>query len=438
MPAGAVPAGLIDLIGDESMSAFLFLRPACAGALAVAWWLAFAPGAAAEPLTFARALSLAERSAPENLARQAQVASAQQALIPADALPDPRLILGVDNLPVEGPDRYTLNRDAMTMRRIGLMQEVPNGDKRQARRHLAEATLSRSEAEQGAMLLVIKRQTALAWLDVYYAERRVELFDQLDEQIRLLRSATKALIAGGAAQPSELLQADQEALRLEDRRDEQTLAVRRARAELRRWVAGEADQPLAGAPPQLPVQASGLAHRLAEHPELRAANARVGEARAELAEAVAEKTPDWGVELAYNNRDQQFGDMLMVQLSIDLPMFVGTRQGPRINARQHGMAQAEAEQEALLRAHQAELESALAEQQQRVKALQRSEQELIPLSSRRAELELAGYRAGNTSLSALIAARRELIEANLRQIEQQRQLSQLRASLHYAYVESLQ
>jgi outer membrane protein TolC len=164
----------------------------------------------------------------------------------------------------------------------------------------------------------------------------------------------------------------------------------------------------------------------------------VGEARAELAEAVAEKTPDWGVELAYNNRDQQFGDMLMVQLSIDLPMFVGTRQGPRINARQHGMAQAEAEQEALLRAHQAELESALAEQQQRVKALQRSERELIPLSSRRAELELAGYRAGNTSLSALIAARRELIEANLRKIEQQRQLSQLRASLHYAYVESLQ
>lgn len=71
MPAGAVPAGLIDLIGDESMSAFLFLRPACAGALAVAWWLAFAPGAAAEPLTFARALSLAERNAPENLARQA-------------------------------------------------------------------------------------------------------------------------------------------------------------------------------------------------------------------------------------------------------------------------------------------------------------------------------------------------------------------------------
>ncbi|HEJ6263635.1 TPA: TolC family protein, partial [Pseudomonas aeruginosa] len=116
------------------MSAFLFPRRGYLGVLAAAFWAAPWLAAQAQPLTFERAQALAEQSAPENLARQAQVASAQQAVGPADALPDPKLIIGIDNLPIEGPDRYTLNRDSMTMRRIGLMQEVPNGDKRLARR----------------------------------------------------------------------------------------------------------------------------------------------------------------------------------------------------------------------------------------------------------------------------------------------------------------
>ena len=418
------------------MSAFLFTRRGCMGVLTVAFWAVPFVAVQAQPLTFERAQSLAEQTAPENLARQAQVASAQQAVEPADALPDPKLILGVDNLPIEGPDRYSLNRDFMTMRRIGLMQEVPNSDKRQARHQLAEASVVRAEAEQRTMQLEIKRQTALSWLEVYYAERSVGLFDQLDRQIDMLRSTVQSLIAGGSAQPGELLQADQEALTLQDRRDELSRDVAIARAKLRRWIGNEADQPMAGDAPTLSLEVPHL-QRMTLHPELRAASARVGEASAELGEAIAEKTPDWGVEFAYNNRDNQFGDMVMVQFTFDLPMFVGTRQGPRINSKQQSVSQMEAEQEVLLRAHQAELESGLAEIQQLRKTLARTESHLIPLASQRADLELAAYQAGNSQLTSVISAQRELIEAQLRQIEQQRKLSQLSASLYYAYVEGL-
>tara|TARA_R110000796_G_scaffold123195_1_gene237529 strand:+ start:5643 stop:6905 length:1263 start_codon:yes stop_codon:yes gene_type:complete len=419
------------------MPAFLFTRRGYLGVLAAAFWAAPWLAAQAQPLTFERAQALAEQSAPENLARQAQVASAQQAVGPADALPDPKLILGIDNLLIEGPDRYTLNRDSMTMRRIGLMQEVPNGDKRLARRQLAEASMTRAEAEQRAMQLGIKRLTAVSWLDVYYAERSVGLFDQLDRQLEMLRSTVQSLIAGGSAQPGELLQADQEALALQDRRDELNRDVAVARAKLRRWIGNEADQPLQGGVPNLSLEAPHLPQRIASHPELRAASAQVGEASAELNEAIAEKTPDWGVEFAYNNRDNQFGDMVMVQFTFDLPLFVGTRQGPKINARQHSVSQMEAEQEALLRAHQAELEGGIAELEQLRRTLSRTEKTLIPLASKRADLELAAYQAGNSQLTSVISAQRELIEAQLRQIEQQRKLSQLSASLYYAYVEGL-
>lgn len=419
------------------MPAFLLTRNSYLGVLAVVLWANSALAAPEATLTFERALTLAERTAPENRSQQAQVASADQALLPADALPDPKLILGIDNLPIEGPDRYTLNRDSMTMRRIGLMQEVPNGDKRLARRQLATATLTRAEAEQRAMVLETKRQTAQSWLDVHYAERSVALLDQLDQQVALLRSTVQALIAGSSAQAGELLQADQEALTLADRRDELRRDAAVARAKLRRWIGDAARLPLAGTLPPLSLDLPDLQHRLAEHPELRAASARVGEANAELAEAVAEKQPDWSVELAYNNRDNQFGDMAMLQFTFDLPMFVGSRQGPRINAKQHSVAQMEAEQEVLLRTHQVELESGLAELEQLHRALDRTERILIPLASKRADLELAAYKAGNSQLTTVIAARRELIEAQLRQIEQQRKLSQLSASLYYAYVEPL-
>ena len=40
--------------------------------------------------------------------------------IAAGQLPDPVLKFGVDNLPLSGPDRLSLSRDFMTMRRIDI------------------------------------------------------------------------------------------------------------------------------------------------------------------------------------------------------------------------------------------------------------------------------------------------------------------------------
>ena len=107
------------------MSAFLFPRRGFLGVLAAAFWAAPWLAAQAQPLTFERAQALAEQSAPENLARQAQVASAQQAVGPADALPDPKLIIGIDNLPITGRDAFDTRIDDMTMKKIGLRQEIP-------------------------------------------------------------------------------------------------------------------------------------------------------------------------------------------------------------------------------------------------------------------------------------------------------------------------
>ena len=79
-----------------------------------------------------------ERSRQLAAQDSASLASREMA-VAAGQLPDPVLKLGIDNLPVDGPDRFSLTRDFMTMRRIGVMQEITRGEKRELRRQALRA-----------------------------------------------------------------------------------------------------------------------------------------------------------------------------------------------------------------------------------------------------------------------------------------------------------
>ena len=97
---------------------FLSLRAATWAALL--WPLV---GAAA-PLSLASALELAEQRSLAAHAARAGVTSAAEAARAAGQLPDPMLRAGVENLPATGADRFNTTRDSMTMKRIGIGQEL--------------------------------------------------------------------------------------------------------------------------------------------------------------------------------------------------------------------------------------------------------------------------------------------------------------------------
>src|SRR5437764_606410 len=76
--------------------------------------------ASRSPLALAEALEIATRDSPLLAAQRSAVTAAEQSVIPARELPDPKLRAGIDNLPLDGPDRFSLERDFMTMRKIGV------------------------------------------------------------------------------------------------------------------------------------------------------------------------------------------------------------------------------------------------------------------------------------------------------------------------------
>ncbi len=397
-------------------------------ALAIALVL-WAP--AGRALTFDEALNIAETRASEIRARQNTVTAARAARVAAGELPDPKLVMGVDNLPVQGSEAWNTTRDAMTMQRIGVMQEITDGDKRNAARRLAEANIARAGAELEIERLSVKRQTLLAWLKVYFLQQQRFLLDQLDAENRLLSTAVTTRLASGHGRGSESLLSRQEAMALEDRRDDLERDLGKARADLARWVGTVASEPLTGAPPAYPTRPEHLRHSLDRHPDLAIFNVQEASASAEVALAEAAKKSDWGVEMDYQHRGPAFGDMVSVQLTFDLPIFTRTRQNPQIAARQQDLERVRAERESMVRQHTAELEAMLAEQAALTRQIERIDREWLPLGQQKVDLALAGYRAGQEPLPAVIDARRFLIDTRMKRIDLEARRTAVEASLHY-------
>lgn len=390
-------------------------------------------GSFSHALTFEEALRLAQAQAPQIKAGDENVAAAKSTQVSAGELPDPKIALGVDNLPIEGPDRYSVTRDFMTMRRIGLMQEFPNSDKREARVAAAQSEVALAETQARVARLTVQREAAVAWIARESVERQLARIDALAEENRLFAAAVRAQLAGGKAMATEIVAPQQEAAMIEERRDE--LRARRAQAiaSLRRWIGAAADAPLEGTAPDWPIARDTLEHRLHQHPELVAFDSRERVLDAEIAEAQAEKKPDWALELAYQQRGRQYGDMVSLQVSFDLPLFPGSRQDPKIAAKRAERAGLDAERETVLREHAAMLESDFAEYQRLATAVRRQREILLPLADEKVSLALAAWRGGKGSLTDLVAARRERIDAELKAIALEGERLQVAARLHYAY-----
>jgi len=282
----------------------------------------------------------------------------------------------------------------------------------------------------------VRQATARAWIGSYSVELKQRLFQAFYQENRLLAETVRAQIAGGRAQPADAVTPKQEAAQLEEQQDQLTLQRAQARAALKRWIGAAADGQPTGNWPHWPIDSSGYLHKVEHHPALAAFAPMTREAEAKVREAEADKQSDWSWELDYQRRGREFGDMVSVQFTFDLPLFPETRQNPKIAAKRAELNQLQAEREAQAREHTQQLEEQLADYQRLDRAVRRTQKTLLPLAKEKAELTLASYKAGKTELSEVVAARRELIEARLKQIDINEQKALTSARLYFAYGEA--
>ena len=387
----------------------------------------------ADPLTFDAALQIAARSSPDIAEQGARVEAARSASVAAGRLPDPKLAVGIENLPVTGSEQWSLTQDFMTMRRVGVMQDIPNRAKREAQTAVATAAIGRAEAERRVSLLTVRRDAAIAWIERYYLERRQALFDELDHENELFSQAVQAQFAAGRGMAADIVAPKQEAAEIADRRDELSGETAKSTAALKRWVGDAADQPLVGDPPPMAVDIEQLRGHVHEHPDLAVFVPMTQMAQAEVHEARAAKRPDWGVELSYGRRASAFSDMVSLEFTIGLPIFSRTRQDPEIAAKRQELSRVESERDAMFRKHTQEVESDLAEYEVLTRQLARMREVHLPLAQQKVDAQFASYRATKIDLGAVLIARRESIDERLKEIELEGKRAALAAKLYYFY-----
>jgi outer membrane protein, heavy metal efflux system len=385
-------------------------------ALAAAALACSALAARAAGLGHAEAQELARQSAPALRAQKATLDGASAALVAADTLPDPRLTVGIDNLPIQGMDAWSTTRESMTMQRVTLMQEVPNRAKREARVLMGQARIERDRAMLAATSVAVRRNASLAWLGVYYAEQRRALIAEFERENRLLQDTLGARIAAGNAMPTDLTMARQDALMIADRGDQLGRDIVKARAELRRWVGERAGEPLTGDPALPEIDAEQLRERLARSAELKPYAPMREMAAAEMSELSAEKRGDWAWELTYSRRPK-YDDMISVMLTFDLPWQGDRRQQPQVDAKRREMERIEAERDDLARRLVAEAESMLSDLRTMDAMHARLAGPGLQLAAERVDLLTASYQAGRADLGMVLAARAQALETRMKVIE---------------------
>jgi cobalt-zinc-cadmium efflux system outer membrane protein len=388
----------------------------------------------AKPLTFDAALERAAREAPSLKASASGIDAARSSAIAAGRLPDPTINIGIDNFPVSGPPAFSFTRESMTMARIGLEQAFPNPAKRRAERTRAQANIGVAEAGLAIEAQDVRLETALAWVDLYYAKRRLAQLQRLDSSLGDLQATVSARLASGSARPSAALEPDQLRAAVNDRRSELTADVAKAQARLARFTSDPyAD--VSGDPPILEIDRARLVAGLVSLPSLRALDAGVGAADAETELARADKRPDWRVSTSYGRRDPAYGDMVSVGVSVDLPLFTKRRQDPRIAARA-----SEAERARLLRVagereFTAALDGDLADHTMHHQRLMNARNTLVPLSKRRAELDMASYAAGKLDLGSALLSSLALAEAEVDALAREAEVARDAIRINFTYGE---
>jgi len=389
--------------------------------------------AADAPLTLAEAQRRAIERSRQLAAQDAAIAASRDMAVAAGELPDPTLKLQLQNVPVEGADRFNINRDFMTMRSVGVMQELTRREKRELRRERFEREAEKTEAEKNLAIANIQRDTALAWLDLHYAQAMAAVTREEADATRLEITAAEGAYRAGRVNRSDVISAYSMRSAMSDRVSEMTRRLANARIALARWIGDVGAVALSTLPDieRMHLHGDGLEHQLLQHPDVEVLRRREEIARTEAKLASASKKPDWSVELMYSNRASQFGDMASIGVSVPLQLFQGNRQDREVAAKLAMAEQARAEREEMERAHIAEIRAMVAEWRNGLERLRRYERELVPLARERTQATLAAYEGGKASSGELLMARRNQIDVRMQALQLEMETARLWAQLEF-------
>ncbi|MGH0036003.1 MAG: TolC family protein [Myxococcota bacterium] len=408
----------------EPWAAFVL---ALAIAAAVAGVAAGRAGAEAPPtpLTLAWAVARAARANPTLAVDEARRDAARERVVTAGSLDDPRIAYEASNVPTGDWD---FESTPLSGHQLGLRQKLPFPGVLHHRRGAAKAGLEASERALDDERLRVAAKVERAWSELGYQQRALAITRRNIALLRQLSTVAEAKYGVGEGLQQDVIRAQVELTSLLQEEIARVAAVETAGARLAELLdldlAPDVRLPGTGpleeaAPvPGLADVAGAIEQR---SPRLRAAEARVEEARRRVRVAELEGLPDIDLGIGYRVREDVKGDV------VDGDDFVSAGLTLRLPVNRRKWRAHAAEARADLRRARAEYRDLAAGLRFQVRAahaeLVRADAQarllrtgLLPQARQSLQSSRAGYEVGRIDFLSLLDSQVSLLSAELREV----------------------
>lgn len=303
-------------------------------------------------LTLEQAISQALLDDDWLLANEQRESSLREEAIFAGQLPDPRMTVGLVNLPVNTLD---FNQENMTMFRVGINQSFPRGDSLELGQ---QQKIQQSEiypflrADRRAN---VQLEVTDLWLDTFLAQESITLINNDRAFFELLVEITDSRYrtAAGLSRQQDVVRAQLELTRLDDRLASLRQRVEGSKQQLAQWLPYEwLSLPLSQELPDLSppdMELSNLAQAaqvFINHPGVRALDKQIEAAFTNVELARQSYKPAFSLGANYGYRGSgpmglERADFFSLDVSFDLPFFTEKRQKPKVEAASYSASAAQ-------------------------------------------------------------------------------------------------
>ncbi|MGB0936408.1 MAG: TolC family protein [Colwellia sp.] len=423
------------------------------------------------PLSFEKAIKSAQKNDPwltGNFHKQKAIESMSTAV---NTLPDPKVTIALANLPTNG---FDFGQEGMTQAKVGITQMFPRGDalefKSQQLRIQSEAFPFQRQNREAKVAVTV----GSLWLDAYRVQQSIALIEKnrsLFEQLADVAEASYSSALGKTRQ-QDIVRAQLELTRLEDRLDKLTQQKNRYEGMLSQWLthftneSSEIDEAslmsdfalhnivLSQQLPQVDLlnidlvntknwlKPKELVHYFSNHPSVVAIEKRVSATKTGIKLAKQKYEPEWGVSASYGYRDDDpmgnsRADLFSVGVTFDLPLFTENRQDKEVQSAIYKTEAVKTEKLLLLR----ELLGSYSSAKGRLLRLKDRQTlyktKLLPQIHDQAEASLTAYTNDDGDFSEVVRSRIAVLNAEIDELTLDVEQQKIHLELNYLFIGSV-
>lgn len=383
---------------------------------------------------------------PDFAAARSRATAMRGRVGPAGARPDPMLMAGLINVPV---NNFSLSDDDMTMKMIGVSQTIPYPGKLRLARRIASLEADEQLIVADSVRLMVIRDVKTTYYEIAYIDAALRTANRTDSLASAVIKAANLRYSTGRGSQQDVLRATLEATRLNDSANE---LIEQRRALVERIAALTSGAPtllktaaipsaivraaVATDPTAIRFTALTLGASVADGPLLPLADLQMlavkqspqirrhlvlnAIANAQLELARRDHLPDIDVSFQYGQRSGSMAgatnagagrpDMVSLLVSIPIPVQRSTKQSALANAAQADVTTEDFEKrasEALVRSEVARIYSDVSRARTQLALYVKA---LVPQARASLASSVNAYQSGTGDLTVVLEAQRTLLD----------------------------